>query len=753
MKEGHIFTDSTVLPPNGEIESDYPTIIRNQIKNIGDVDTIVHHISSPGGSVYAAYEAFHILRRTGKKIISIVEGQAMSAATFMAAAGDEVLILNPSRWMIHNPRLGLRGDSEALKNGAEELMKIENEMAEVYARKSGKPVDEIKAMMKKETYMTAKEAVEFGFCDKVLTSGELIPEKEKVKLKAVALGTMETNTIIDTIKNEFASIKTKLFPAKAVELGIKGGGVLVVDGDVAVPGAAVTIDGAPAEGPIELEDGTIINCVAGVIESITPPAPAETPEQQMKKRITELEAQLAQHAQTAQQANKTQEELDKIKAEKVQTVKALAEFEQKLKELEAKPAGDQEPLEQGAGFQSKPYAFGIMRTQEEVKKIKASRSFLADHMPHLERHYKGGKYSDGTRFTDYRSGGPEAVSILETDFGYTWQGELTTDLFYTPSFSTPALSDLFTVDTGSKDKKRYNIVPIFNNVLKPYTGCDQAVTGSSFNLTDKPIQLKPFQMYESFCKDDFTNQLSGTFNHLAQEWLKTGNESFDPAGTPIDRIIVDALKDALRRDLHRRVIFADNGSSNANYNQIDGLFTTLKEQSGAQNYCVYANKTNFGTGSLAANAALTEFESMYVNSDALLKQHVWDSGKGALWVTRSLFDNYTASLRGVGSVTEQAFSNQQKGLAGQVMFNGVPVYPMTIWDSLLAESANPHTATTRHIAILGSTDNFILGVENTSDLGVIDSWFEKKDNKRYYRSNMTFGVLAPVICDLVTISY
>ncbi len=306
---------------------------------------------------------------------------------------------------------------------------------------------------------------------------------------------------------------------------------------------------------------------------------------------------------------------------------------------------------------------------------------------------------------------------------------------------------------GAKDKKRYNIVPTLDNVLKPYTGCGQEVTGSSIDIFDKAIQLKPFQMYEGWCKDDFTRQLEGTFNHTAQEWIKSGNASFDPAGTPIDKIIVQSLKDSLRRDVFRRASFGDTASSSGNYNQIDGLFTTLYDQSGAQNYCVYASKTNFGTGTPAANAAATEFEVMYRTSDLLLKEQVNDSGKGAFYVTRTLWENYYTTLVGVGAVTEQAYADYKSGIKGPLMFRGIPVIPITIWDSFLAEPTNPFYAITRNIAILGTRDNFILGVEDTADLNKIDSWFEMKDNKRYYRSNMTFGVLAPLHCDLVTISY
>lgn len=769
MKQGHIFTE-------GEIKEGYADNIRKQIQNIGDVDQIIHHINSEGGSVDEGYNAYHSLVQSGKKIKSIVEGRCMSIATLVALAAEEVVILDPSRWMVHNPTFftqPARVNADMLQSGAEELRKIQTEMAEVYSKKMKRPVEEAIEMMRKETFMTAREAVAAGFADRIIEKGQLLPENERTKYRAVALG--ENDTTMDKAKDKsvwakigelFAQVETVTQP-KAVSLQVKGGGVLNVDGESPAPGLKASIDGQPANGEYELEDGSKIKCTAGVIAEIMPaaaPPPVETPEQKLQKRVSELEAQLSTATQAAANTtNQSQAQIKVAQDEKEKVVQMLGDVKKEFEKLKKSTFGDDTPPDADITQPNRrPSAVGIMNSKDHNLKIRATRSILADRHAYLEKYYHDGKwaregdgngrFADGTRFSDYRDGGPENVSVLETNFSYTWQGILTTDLFFTPSFATPALSDLFTIDLGAKDKKRYNIVPILNNVLKPYTGCDQALTGSTMNITDKVIQLKPFQMYEGWCKDDFTDQLSGTFNHLAQEWLKSGNESFDPAGTPIDRIIVQALKDSLRRDVFRRVIFADNGSSNANYNQIDGLFTTLKEQSGAQNYCVYANKTNFGTGTLAANAAETEFASMYANSDLELKEHVLDAGKGALWVTRSLWENYATTLRGYGAVTEQQFKNLTDG-QGNITWNGIPVKPFTIWDSLLRESTNPHFATTRHIAILGHKDNFILGVEDMGDLNKIDSWFEKKDNKRYYRANMTFGVLAPLYCDFVTISY
>jgi hypothetical protein len=289
--------------------------------------------------------------------------------------------------------------------------------------------------------------------------------------------------------------------------------------------------------------------------------------------------------------------------------------------------------------------------------------------------------------------------------------------------------------------------------LKPYTGCDQPVTGSTYDLTSKKIQLKPFEMYEGFCKDDFTNQLAGSYNVLAQEWLKTGTAIFDPAGTPIDRLIVDGLKDALRRDIWRRISFGDANSSNADYNQINGLWQSLIDQSGASNYCVYASKTNFGTGALGASAAYNELVAIYNGSSLLLKQEGIDKGKAKFLVTRSIWENLYTSYTAVGAVTELAFKQAMDGIPGQLTFRGIPVVPITIWDDFLADANNPLSSTTRHLIAFTLKENHILGIENTSDLEKIDSWFEKKDNKRYYRANMVMGFLGAIHCDLTTISY
>lgn len=157
MNEGHVFI-------SGQIDRSTQDDIMAQIRANATAEKLILHIQSPGGSVYAGYNIYHALKATGKPIIPIVEGEAQSMASFLAMLGPSK-ICNPSRFMIHNPRSGVEGTADQMVQGANELIKIETEMAEVYAKKTGLSVDRIKEMMSKETYLTAQEAVTFGFID------------------------------------------------------------------------------------------------------------------------------------------------------------------------------------------------------------------------------------------------------------------------------------------------------------------------------------------------------------------------------------------------------------------------------------------------------------------------------------------------------------------------------------------------------------------------------------------------------------
>lgn len=775
--EGHIFI-------RGQIGQEFYNEVDKQLQspNIKNASELVVHISSPGGSVYAGYTTYHLLRAVGKPITCIIEGEAQSMATFIAMAGDKVIALDPSIYMIHNPSQGLEGDADALQGGSEELRKIEDEMAAAYSRKTGIPIEEIKGMMKKETRMTANDAKKLGFVDEVRT-----------QLKAVAIGrNKQTKKMSKTkgVGEKLVKLLGELVGGEAptaMDIPLVDGTVLVSDAasEDTINGSNVTINGAPApDGDYQTADGMVISVTGGIVSNVVDPTDASSnekiaalekqlaelkmgntvpkrkpapvpapkvPEPQKQtmeadEKIKALEAEIEAVKQQAAEAADAKAELEKV-------VKALAQVESELAIQKKKTVGN--PAKPSEGLEPIRVPVGFKPSGPNAIVQDATKTFLAQQMTWLHQYYPAGY------FDNYKPGGPNAVSVVETNFNYTYPGILTTDLFYKPSLSSPALSDIFTIDQGVSFQKQYNLVPILNKILQPYQGCTTTANTDRVQIYNATLTTKEFRMYEGWCKDDFTQQLTGVYNNLAQEWLKTGEKSFDPAGTPIDTAIMNVLADALRRDIFRRVCFADNSSSDSDYNQFSGLWDRLIDSSGQSNYCVVrANSSlyggsSLGIGSLAAGVALTNLELVYNKSNDLLKEQF---NKATFWVTGSVYDNYVQSLVGTGNVSQAQFEatingyDGNKTWGGGITYKGIPIRPIRLWDNLLAESDNPLTSTTRHLILLTIKENHMLGVESGGDLNRIDSWYEMKDSKRYYRANMKFGYQY-LHCDLQTIAY
>lgn len=133
-------------------------------------------INSPGGDVNQAIAMRTMLMNSGMESIQIsIEGMCASAATLISCLpGSSVSMSEGSEFMIHNPKSAARGEAKDFEAAAKRMRNTERECASIYARKSGKTEDEIRAWMDAETWMTAKEAKENGFVDTVLDGEPIV---------------------------------------------------------------------------------------------------------------------------------------------------------------------------------------------------------------------------------------------------------------------------------------------------------------------------------------------------------------------------------------------------------------------------------------------------------------------------------------------------------------------------------------------------------------------------------------------------
>lgn len=129
--------------------------------------SIVLRINSPGGDVFDGYAMYNALLAHPATITTKVDGLAASAASYVALAGDTVEMGETSLMMIHCAWGFSIGNADDMRNYASTLDKIDNQIAAVYAKKTGKGADEILALMQAETWLDPTEAKDLGLIDAI----------------------------------------------------------------------------------------------------------------------------------------------------------------------------------------------------------------------------------------------------------------------------------------------------------------------------------------------------------------------------------------------------------------------------------------------------------------------------------------------------------------------------------------------------------------------------------------------------------
>lgn len=147
-----------------------PRKFSEDLAALGNVQEITVRINSGGGDVFAANAIYTRLKDHPAKINVKIDGWAASAATIIAMAGDVVEIPANGIFMVHDPQMGVCGhfSAEEFRKIAAELEIIKQSIVNGYALKTGMPGDEIAALMETETWYDGQQAVDAGFCDKVM---------------------------------------------------------------------------------------------------------------------------------------------------------------------------------------------------------------------------------------------------------------------------------------------------------------------------------------------------------------------------------------------------------------------------------------------------------------------------------------------------------------------------------------------------------------------------------------------------------
>ena len=184
------------------INATSPKKIKAEIAKAKKNEELNVTINSGGGSVFAGSEIYTLLKseHESRKLTGQITGMAASAASVIAMAFDNLEMSPTAQLMIHNAATIAFGNKNDMKDTSKFLNQIDKSISNAYIVKTGLSQDKLLDMMNKETWMTAQEALENKFIDKIMFTDEKT-FKNDVKLEA---GGVLPQSVIDKMRQELA---------------------------------------------------------------------------------------------------------------------------------------------------------------------------------------------------------------------------------------------------------------------------------------------------------------------------------------------------------------------------------------------------------------------------------------------------------------------------------------------------------------------------------------------------------------------
>ncbi len=165
----------------GGIEDHMASVITAQLlflESENPKKDIFMYINSPGGVVtsgLAIHDTMHYIR---PEVTTVCIGQCASMGSFLLAAGQpgKRIALTNSRIMIHQPSGGAQGMASDIEIQAKEILRMRHRLNTLYAKYTGKTVEQIELAMDRDNFLEADEAKAFGLVDEVMDKRPVVVE-------------------------------------------------------------------------------------------------------------------------------------------------------------------------------------------------------------------------------------------------------------------------------------------------------------------------------------------------------------------------------------------------------------------------------------------------------------------------------------------------------------------------------------------------------------------------------------------------
>jgi ATP-dependent Clp protease, protease subunit len=163
-----------------EIDDGVANVVMAQLLHLESVSPdleISLYINSPGGSFSALTAIYDTMQFVQPDVATICMGQASSAAAVLLAAGapGRRAVLRHAKVLLHQPSSQAQGALPDLAIQAKEVARVRAEVDEILSRHTGHPVAKIRKDTDRDVTFSAREAVDYGLADEVITTRKGVP--------------------------------------------------------------------------------------------------------------------------------------------------------------------------------------------------------------------------------------------------------------------------------------------------------------------------------------------------------------------------------------------------------------------------------------------------------------------------------------------------------------------------------------------------------------------------------------------------
>lgn len=171
-----------IIMLSGEVNDDSANLIVAQLLFLESEDPdkdIYLYINSPGGSVTAGMAIYDTMNYIKADVSTICIGLAASMGSFLLSSGTKGkrIALPNSEIMIHQPLGGFQGQATDIDIHAKRILQTKETLNRILSENTNQPLEKLKEDVERDHFLSAKEAVEYGLVDKVITKSEIGKDK------------------------------------------------------------------------------------------------------------------------------------------------------------------------------------------------------------------------------------------------------------------------------------------------------------------------------------------------------------------------------------------------------------------------------------------------------------------------------------------------------------------------------------------------------------------------------------------------